>query len=153
MIMSLALPREWFGSSIRNDGLRREKARIRVGAIAAYLLAVAIPVAVLLFYILQGVEVIRTGYDIDELRQSLQSLQTEQDRLEVELASLQTLESLEKLAVRDLGMIHPPPGHVVTVQRGPGEVPATAAKESGAPGGVPGDNRLLAFLRSITKAL
>ena len=151
--MSLALPREWFGSSIRNDGLRREKARLRVAAAAGYLLAVALPAAALLFYILQGVQVIRMGYEIDVLRRDLQALQAGQAGLEVELASLETLETLETLAVRDLKMMTPRPEQIVTVHEIPGA--ETASRDSiRDKGSRPAEgNRLLAFLRSITKAL
>jgi len=114
--MSHALPREWFGASIRNDGVRREKERVRFSAIAVYLAAVAVPVAALLFYILQGVQVIRTGYEIDQLRQRHQALQAERDRLAVELASLQSLDVVARLAARDLGMVPLDPERVITVR-------------------------------------
>jgi cell division protein FtsL len=151
--VSLALPREWFGSSIRNDGLKREKARLRPVSAAGYLMAVALPVAALLFYMLQGVQVIRTGYEIDEMRKNLQALQIQQDQLEVELASLETLNALETLAVRDLGMMQPLPGQVVTVRFVPAAATAAAAKDEDQDAGPPRGGRLLAFLRSITKAL
>jgi cell division protein FtsB len=151
--MSHALPREWFGTSIRNDGLKREKARMRLGSIAAYLLAAAVPVAALLFYILQGVQVIRTGYEIDQLRRGLQAFQAERDQLVVELASLQSLDVVAELAVRDLGMVRLAPEQVVTVK-----VPA-ARKESAA-GHVQGEEEekrvqrgLSAWVRTIAEAL
>lgn len=149
--MSHALPREWFGASIRNDSLRREKARLRVGTIIAYLAVVSLPVAALLFYILQGVQVIQTGYEIDQLRNSLQELRTERDRLEVELASLRNLAVVEKLAVRDLGMVRPQEGQVTVVQvraRGEGPPPLDPSQEE-----EPAGNRLLVLLRKLTKAL
>ena len=114
--MSHALPREWFGTSIRNDGVRREKALVRFSSIAIYLAAVAVPVAALLFYILQGVQVIRTGYEIDQLRQQHHALQAERDRLAVELASLQSLDVVARLAARDLGMVPLGPDRVITVR-------------------------------------
>jgi cell division protein FtsB len=151
--VSLALPREWFGSSIRNDGLKRETARLRAGGAVRYLLVAAMPAAALLFYILQGVQVIRTGYEIDELRQVLQALQAEQDQLDVELASLETLESLETLARRDLGMVQPLPEQVVTVHSPAREGTAETAGPQGNETAPPRGSGLLAFLRSITKAL
>lgn len=151
--MSLALPREWFGSSIRNDGLKREKARLRPGSAVGYLVTVALPVAALLFYFLQGVQVIRAGYEIDEMRRDLQELQIQQDQLEVELASLETLQALETLAVRDLGMVQPLAGQVVTVRPLPEEAMASKERDGDQGAGQPGGSRLLAFLRSFTKAL
>jgi cell division protein FtsB len=151
--MSHALPREWFGTSIRNDGLKREKARMRLGSMAAYLLAAAVPVAALLFYILQGVQVIRTGYEIDQLRREHQTLQAERDQLVVELASLQSLDVVAELAVRDLGMVPLTPEQVVTVK-----VPE--ARKEGMAGHVQGGEKtkraqrgLMAWLRTITEVL
>jgi cell division protein FtsL len=151
--MSHALPREWFGASIRNDGLKREKARMRLGSIAAYLLVVAVPVAALLFYILQGVQVIRAGYEIDQFRREHQALQAERDQLVVELASLQNLDVVAELAVRDLGMVLLTPEQVVTVR-----VPET--REENAAGHVQGGKEtkraqigLSVRLRTIIEAL
>ena len=126
--MSHALPREWFGASIRNDGVRREKERFKLSSVAVYLLAAAVPVAALLFYILQGVQVIRTGYEIDQLRQEHHALQAERDRLEVELASLQNLSVVARLAERDLGMAPLPPERVITVTAAASAAEGIAAK-------------------------
>jgi cell division protein FtsB len=151
--MSHALPREWFSSSIRNDGVRREKARVRLSAIALYLAVVAVPVAALLFYILQGVQVIRTGYEIDQLRRQHQSLQAERDRLEVELASLQSLDLVAELASRDLGMELLGPDQVITVRS------STPAREEDSSRleeekGIRSAGRgLMAWLRRVRKAL
>ncbi len=149
--MSHALPREWFGGSIRNDSLRREKARLRAGAIIGYVAVVSLAVAALLFYILQGVQVIQAGYEIDQLRSSLQELRTERDRLEVELASLQNLSAVERLAVRDLGMIRPEEGQVTVVQVAERDEAPPASDPSVQE--EPADNRLLVLLRKLTRAL
>ena len=114
--MSHALPREWFGTSIRNDGMRREKSRPRLWSIAAYLGAIALPLAGLLFYFWQGVQVIRVGYEIDQLSREYQVLQNERNRLAVELSSLESLGTVEKLAERDLGMVFPSLDQVVVVR-------------------------------------
>lgn len=149
--MSQALPREWFGASIRNDSLRREKARLRAGAILAYLAIVSLPVAALLFYILQGVQVIRTGYEIDQLRSSLQDLRSERDRLEVELASLRNLAAVEKLATGDLGMTLPGGEQVIVVRTAEREeiLPDSGRQGEEEPAG----NGLLVLLRRLTRAL
>jgi cell division protein FtsL len=151
--MSHALPREWFGTSIRNDGVRREKERLRFGSIAVYLAAAAVPVAALLFYNLQGVQVIRTGYEIDRLRQQHQVMQAERDRLAVELASLQNLDVVASLAARDLGMVPLAPDQVITVRVEPsaagGTLPRLEKKEEIRP-----DRKgLAAWLRRVREAL
>ena len=114
--MSHALPREWFGTSIRNDGMRREKSRPRLWSIAAYLGAIALPLAALLFYFWQGVQVIRVGYEIDQLSRGYQVLQNERNRLAMELSSLESLDTVEKLAKKDLGMVFPALDQVVVVR-------------------------------------
>jgi cell division protein FtsL len=114
--MSHALPREWFGTSIRNDGMKREKSRPRLWGVVAYLGAIALPLAVLLFYFWQGVQVIRIGYEIDQLSREYQGLQNERNRLAVELSSLESLVTVEKLAERDLGMVFPSLDQVVVVR-------------------------------------
>lgn len=151
--MSQALPREWFGASIRNDGLRRDKARPRVRFIAVYLLVVSMPISALLFYNLQGVQVIRTGYEIDRLRREHQVYRTEKDRFTVELASLQNLAVVEKLAVRELGMLLPEPEHLVVVREVPAGKRPAAGPEDGTEKNLPRKSRLLAFLHRVTRAL
>lgn len=151
--MSHALPREWFGASIRNGSLKREKARLRAVSIVAYLAVVSVPVAALLFYIVQGVQVIRTGYEIDQLHERLQEARTERDRLEVELASLGSLAVVERLAVKELGMVSPSPGQVVAVQVVEPAGAPPAVEDGGAEKDEPSGSRLLVLLRRVTKAL
>lgn len=151
--MSHALPREWFGASIRNDGVRREKESFRFSSIAVYLAAVAVPVAALLFYILQGVQVIRTGYEIDQLRQQHQALQAERDRLAVELASLQSLDVVARLAARDLGMVPLNPERVITVRVETAAEGNTAPRPAEVERIRPERKGLAAWLRRVREAL
>ena len=113
--MSHALPREWFGSSIRNDGLRREEARLKARTILAYVAGALYLLLVILFYFWQGVQVIRLGYDIDALQGEYQRVSTERDRLEVELASMKNLQLVEQVALEELGMVYPTREQVVVV--------------------------------------
>jgi cell division protein FtsL len=151
--MSHALPREWFGSSIRNDGVKREKERFRLGSIAVYLAAAAVPVAALLFYNLQGVQVIRTGYEIDRLRQQHHVLQAERDRLAVELASLQSLDVVARLAARDLGMVPLAPDRVITVRIETSAAEGTVPRLEEEEGIRPARKSLTAWLRRVRGAL
>ena len=145
--MSHALPREWFGTSIRNDGMRREKSRLRLWSIAAYLGAIAIPLAALLFYFWQGVQVIRVGYEIDQLSREYQVLQNERNRLAVELSSLESLDTVQKLAERDLGMVVPALDQVVVVRESVVRAAPPAAPQP--PEEQPVGNDLLATFRKI----
>ena len=145
--MSHALPREWFGTSIRNDGMRREKSRLRLWSIAAYLGAIALPLAALLFYFWQGVQVIRVGYEINQLTREYQVLQNERNRLAVELSSLESLDTVQKLAERDLGMVFPALDQVVVVRESVVRAAPPAAPSP--PEEQPVGNDLLATLRKI----
>ena len=150
--MSHALPREWFGASIRNDSLKREKALFRPRSILVYLIVVALALLALLFYVWQGVQVIRMGYEIDQLRRAHLSLQAERGRLEVELASLENLAAVETVAMRDLGMVYPEPGQVVVVQevktgKAPSAPPSRGVEEGDR------ESRLLVFLKKVTEAM
>ena len=145
--MSHALPREWFGTSIRNDGMRREKSRLRLWSIAAYLGAIALPLAAVLFYFWQGVQVIRVGYEIDQLSREYQVLQNERNRLAVELSSLESLDTVEKLAERDLDMVFPSLEQVVVVRESTVQAVPPAAPPPSDEQSVGSD--LLAALRKI----
>lgn len=118
--MPQALPREWYGSEIRNVGVCREKLRLGRGPLAAWALATLVLLGSLLLYVTQGIQVIRMGYAIDRVQNDFRAVKTERERLEVELASLQELATVQREAVERLGMVFPEPGQVVVVRAGAG---------------------------------
>jgi len=63
--MPQALPREWYGSEIRNVGVRREKLHVGRGALLVWALAVLVLLGSLLLYVTQGIQVIRMGYEME----------------------------------------------------------------------------------------
>jgi cell division protein FtsL len=67
------------------------------------------------------------GYEIDRLQNRFKSVKAERERLEVELASLQELATVERMAVERLGMVFPEAGQVVVVREGAGAPVAQAA--------------------------
>ena len=150
--MSHALPREWFGSSIRNDGVKREKARFAGRAVFSYFAVTAFMVASLLFYVWQGIQVIRAGYEIDRLQGEYQGLISKREKLEVELASLKNLRLVQRRAVQDLGMVFPEGGQVLVVTgavtEGSSPVAGPAPKVSRQD-----PDRLMAFLRRVGEAM
>jgi cell division protein FtsL len=128
--MPRALPREWYGGEIRNAGVRREKVRPSRRALAAWATATLVLLGCLLLYVTQGIQVIRMGYEIDRLQNRYREVKAERQRLEVELASMQELATVQREAVERLGMVFPEAGQVVVVREvGPG-VPVAARPRS-----------------------
>ena len=125
--MPRALPREWYGGEIRNAGVRREKVRPSRRALAAWATATLVLLGSLLLYVTQGIQVIRMGYEIDRLQNRYREVKAERQRLEVELASVQELATVQREAVERLGMVLPEPGQVVVVRGGAGAAAARPA--------------------------
>jgi cell division protein FtsL len=125
--MLRALPREWYGGEIRNVGIRREKLRLGRGPLAVWILATLVLLGSLLLYVTQGIQVIRMGYEIDRLQNRFREVKAERERLEVELASLQDLATVQREAVERLGMVFPDAGQVVVVRGSAGAPFARAA--------------------------
>ena len=128
--MPRALPREWYGSEIRNVGVRREKLRLGRGPLAVWILATLVLLGSLLLYVTQGIQVIRMGYEIDRLQNRFREVKAERERLEVELASLQDLATVQREAVERLGMVFPAPEQVVVVRSGAGAPLRRVASEA-----------------------
>ena len=125
--MPQALPREWCGSEITNGGVRREKSRLSRGAMLVWTAATLVLLGSLLLYVTQGIQVIRMGYEIDRVQNRLREVKVERERLEVELASLQDLATVQREAVERLGMVFPEPEQVVVVHAGAGATVAQAS--------------------------
>ena len=125
--MLRALPREWCGSEITNGGVRRERSRLSRSALTVWILAALVLLGSLLLYVTQGIQVIRMGYEIDRTQNRFHEVKVERERLEVELASLQDLATVQREAVGRLGMIFPEAGQVVVVRASAGAPVALAA--------------------------
>ena len=134
--MPRALPREWCGNEIRNAGVLRERPRARRATILAWGAATLLLLGSLLLYVTQGLQVINLGYEIDRLQDRYRAARAEQGRLEVELASLQELATVQREAIERHGMVFPAAGQVIVVRGGaaagpvarkPGPVGALAA--------------------------
>jgi cell division protein FtsL len=125
--MPRALPREWYGSEIRNVGVRREKLHVGRGPLIVWGVATLVLLGSLLLYVTQGIQVIRMGYEIDRLQNRFREVKAERERLEVELASLQDLATVQREAVERLGMVFPDAEQVVVVRESAGATHARAA--------------------------
>ena len=128
--MQRALPREWFGSEITNGGVRRERSHLSRGAMIVWVLATSVLLGSLLLYVTQGIQVIRMGYEIDRIQNRFREVKVERERLEVELASLRDLATVQREAVGRLGMVFPEAGQVVVVRASAGGALARAASEA-----------------------
>ncbi|HWR98162.1 MAG TPA: hypothetical protein VN317_07035 [Candidatus Methanoperedens sp.] len=125
--MPRALPREWCGNEIRNTGVLRERPHARRGTVLAWAAATLLLLGSLLLYVTQGIQVIRLGYDIDRLQDRYRAARAERGRLEVELASLQGLATVQREAIERLGMVFPAAGQVIVVRVGAPPVPVAQA--------------------------
>lgn len=126
--MSQALPREWYGGEFRNHGVWREKQRLDRRTLLAWALATLVLLGSLLLYVTQGIQVIRMGYEIDRLQVRYRAAKAGRERLEVELASLRELSTVQREAVARHGMVYPESGQIVVVRElGAGQTPAKSA--------------------------
>ena len=125
--MPRALPREWYGNEIRNVGVLREKPRLGARTLLGWGAATLLLLGSLLLYVTQGIQVIRLGYEIDALQNRLRAARAEHGRLEVELASLQELATVQREATGRLGMVFPAAGQVIVVRTSAAGAPVAAA--------------------------
>lgn len=70
----------------------------------------------LLLYVWQHIQVVRLGYQIEDLRAAQVSLIQEGKVLEVELGRLRSLTKVEDRARRELGMVNPVPGQIILLE-------------------------------------
>jgi cell division protein FtsL len=89
-------------------------------------------VLVLMLYVGGKVQILRLGYQIDEMEKQKRDLERMNRSLQIEAASLSTPGRIEEIAVKRLGMVRPPKENIVVVKRkmgdGSGSEPRTSAK-------------------------
>ncbi len=128
--MPQVLPREYYGGEIRNSSVCRERPRLGRGPLVIWFFAILVLLGSLLLYVTQGIQVIRMGYEIDRLQNRFRDVKVERERLEVELASLQDLATVQREAVERLGMVFPEAGQVVVVRESGGAPVARATPDA-----------------------
>lgn len=77
---------------------------------------IAILLVVSLFFVWSRLQVINLQYDISSLEGRLRTLTQESRRLQLEAASLRNPGRIEQVARNDLGLRHPGPDQIITVQ-------------------------------------
>jgi cell division protein FtsL len=89
-------------------------------------------VLVLMLYVGGKVQIMRLGYQIDEMEKQKRDLERMNRSLQIEAASLSTPGRIEEIAIKRLGMVRPPKENIVVVKRKTGDVlgsePRTSAK-------------------------
>ena len=73
----------------------------------------------LLLYVWQRVDLVRVGYEIQQLKVRHVALQREHHELRVKVSALSSPERIARLATEKLGMRRPKPGEVVLVNLDP----------------------------------
>jgi cell division protein FtsL len=98
---------------IREVDLDQKRDFLRAAAVAALI------VAMLLFSAWQQFKIVQHGYDVEDLRELIATEQATQRQLRLELEHLRRPQEIESRAARELGLVAPSPGEIVTVQRVP----------------------------------
>ncbi len=83
------------------------------------LIAALAVISVLLLYVWQRVDLVRVGYDIQQLKARQTVLQRENHELRVKVSALTSPERIARLASTQLNMRQPQPGEVVLVSLNP----------------------------------
>src|SRR5512137_508821 len=76
---------------------------------------------VLMLYVAGKVQIMRLGYQIDELEKQKRDLERRNRSLQIEAASLSAPGRIEEIAVKRLGMVRPPKESIVVVKRRTGD--------------------------------
>ena len=69
-----------------------------------------------LFYVWQHIQVVRLGYEIEQLQAERIGLLLAEKELRFDLARFRSLRRVEQIARRELGLTSPAPGQVVMVE-------------------------------------
>jgi cell division protein FtsL len=78
-------------------------------------------VLVLMLYVGGKVQIMRLGYQIDELEKEKRDLERRNRSLQIEASSLSAPGRIEEIAVKRLGMVRPPKENIVVVKRKTGD--------------------------------
>ena len=99
----------------RNRAVLREIDQKRVRRLVRVVLCIVVAAAPTAVYLLQHNESVKIAYEVNDLRAEQERLFTEERRLSLEKARLESLARIERWARRQNGMIQPEEGAVVVV--------------------------------------
>jgi cell division protein FtsL len=92
----------------------------------------ALVVAGLMVYVGGKVQIMRLGYQIDELEKQKRDLEQANRALQIEASSLSSPGRIEELAIKRFGMTRPPKENIVVVRRMPSGAAAARPREADA---------------------
>jgi cell division protein FtsL len=79
------------------------------------MVAIAAVMSLLLLYVWERVDLVRVGYEVQQLKAKHRTLERVNDELKVKVSALTSPERIARLATERLGMVRPQPGQVVLV--------------------------------------
>ena len=85
-------------------------------------------VLVLMLYVGGKVQIVRLGYQIDELEKQMRDLERMNRSLQIEASSLSSPGRIEELAMNRFGMVRPSKENVVVVKRRPGDAAGSESR-------------------------
>ena len=94
------------------------------------MVAVAAVMSLLLLYVWERVDLVRVGYQVQQLKAKHRLLERENDELKVKVSALTSPERIARLATHRLGMGRPRPGQVILVSLASGAPSARGAMAS-----------------------
>ncbi len=96
-------------------GARRNPRDIRFVSMAV--LASLAVIGVLFLYIWCRLTVVSMGYDISRANMERSTLMEQNRRLKIEFMRLKSPERIERIAMTELGLVHPSEGQIIKVSR------------------------------------
>ncbi|HTP03827.1 MAG TPA: cell division protein FtsL [Nitrospirota bacterium] len=90
--------------------------RSKRGSFRRVLIALVI-ISGLILYVGGKVKIVRLGYQVEALERERRELERENRSLRIEASSLSSPARIEEIAIKHLGMIHPPKENQVMVRR------------------------------------
>ncbi len=92
--------------------------RSKRGSLRRVLIALLI-ISGLILYVGGKVKIVRLGYQLEALERERRELERANRSLRIESSSLSSPARIEEIAIKRLGMIHPPKENLVMVRRKP----------------------------------
>ena len=92
--------------------------RSKRGSLRRVLIALLI-ISGLILYVGGKVKIVRLGYQLEALERERRELERANRSLRIEASSLSSPARIEEIAIKRLGMVHPPKDNLVMVRRKP----------------------------------
>jgi cell division protein FtsL len=92
--------------------------RSKRGSLRRVLIALLI-ISGLIMYVGGKVKIVRLGYQLEALERERRELERANRSLRIEASSLSSPARIEEIAIKRLGMVHPPKENLVMVRRKP----------------------------------